>query len=138
MIKYKNIMKNSKGFAALQALKTEMEIKRNEEELCCHNEMNKRYQERMEKRGFRSPEEMIDYLISGKKIVDDTGQSFRFIDGDVGAVEFVYEVYDECVGPQGFGKKYKTLDDFEDFVYTLEKHRKYNGDKWLPVWIKDI
>lgn len=131
-------MKNSKGFAALQKLKTEMESKRKEEELYWHDEMNKHYQERMEKRGFRSPEEMIDYLISGKKIVDDTGQSFRFIDGDVGAVEFVYEVYDECAGPQGFGKKYKTLDDFEDFVYTLEKHRKYNGDKWLPVWIKDI
>ena len=49
----------------------------------------------------------------------------------------VYEVYDECAGPQGFGIKYKTLDDFEDFVYTLEKHRKYNGDKWLPVWLKD-
>lgn len=131
-------MKNSKGFAALQKLKTEMEIERKEEELHWHDEMNKRYQERMKKRGFRSPEEMIDYLISGKKIVDDTGQSFRFIDSDVGAVEFVYKVYDECAGPQGFGKKYKTLDDFEDFVYTLEKHRKYNGDKWLPVWIKDI
>ena len=130
-------MKNSNGFAALQALKTEMEIERKEEELYWHDEMNKRYQERMEKRGFRSPEEMIDYLMSGKKIVDDTGQSFKFIDGDVGAVEFVYEVYDECAGHQGFGRKYKTLDDFEDFVYTLEKHRKYNGDKWLPVWIKD-
>lgn len=129
-------MKSSKGFAALQKLKTEMESKRKEDELHWHDEMNRRYQERMEKRGFRSPEEMIDYLMSGKKIVDDTGQSFKFIDGDVGAVEFVYEVYDECAGPQGFGKKYKTLDDFEDFVYTLEKHRKYNGDKWLPVWLK--
>ena len=128
-------MKNLKGFATLQALKTEMESKRKEEELHCHDEMNKHYQERMEHRGFRSPEEMIDYLISGKKIVDDTGQSFQFIDG---AIEFIYEVYDECAGPQGFWRKYKTLDDFEDFVYTLEKHREYNGDKWLPVWIKDI
>ena len=131
-------MKNSNGFAALQALKTKMEIERKEEELHWHDEMNKRYQERMEKRGFRSPEEMIDYLMSGKKIVDDTGQSFQFIDGNVGAIEFVYEVYDECAGPQGFWRKYKTLDWFKDFVYTLEKHRKYNGDKWLPVWIKDI
>ena len=130
-------MKSSKGFAALQKLKTEMEIERKEEELYWHDEMNKRHQEIMEKRGFRSPEEMIDYLMSGKKIVDDTGQSFRFIDGDVGAVEFIYEVYDECAGPQGFGKKYKTLDDFEDFAYTLENHRKYNGDKWLPVWLKE-
>ena len=130
-------MKNSKGFAVLQTLKNEMEIERKEEELHWHDEMNKRYQERMEKRGFLSPEEMIDYIMSGKKIVDDTGQSFQFIDGDVGAVEFVYEVYDECAGPQGFGRKYKTLDDFEDFVYTLEKHRKYNGDKRLPIWLKD-
>ena len=126
-------MKSSKGFAALQKLKTEMEIERKEEELHWHNEMNKRYQERMEKRGFRSPEEMIDYLMSGKKIVDASGQSLQFVDG---AVEFIYEVYDECAGPQGFGKKYETLDEFKDFVYTLEKHREYNGDKWLPNWLK--
>ena len=126
-------MKNSKGFAVLQTLKNEMEIKRKEEELRWHDEMNKLYQERMEKRGFRSPEEMIDYLMSGKKIVDAAGQSFQFVDG---VVEFIYEVYDECAGPQGFGKKYETLDKFKDFVYTLEKHREYNGDKWLPNWLK--
>ena len=38
-------MKSSKGFAALQKLKTEMEIERKEEELHWHDEMNKRYKD---------------------------------------------------------------------------------------------
>ena len=125
-------MKNSNGFAALQALKNEMEIERETAELRWNEEMNKRYQERMEKRGFRSPEEMIDYLMSGKKIVDRDGQSFQFVDG---AVEFVYEVYDECVGPQGFGKKYETLAQFKQFVYgVLDKNK---DGEWMPNWLKE-
>jgi len=125
-------MKNSNGFAALQALKNEMEIERESAELRWSEEMNRRYQERMEKRGFRSPEEMIDYLMLGKKIVDSIGQSFQFVDG---AVEFVYEVYDECAGPQGFGKKYETLAQFKKFVYgVLDKHK---DDGWMPNWLKE-
>ena len=53
-------------------------------------------------------------------------------------VEVNARICDECASPQGFCRKYKTLDEFKDFVYTLEKHREYNGDKWLPLWIKDI
>lgn len=125
-------MKNSNGFAALQALKNEMEIEREAAELRWSEEMNRRYEERMQKRGFRSPEEMIDYLISGKKIVDRDGQSFQFVDG---AVEFVYELYDECAGPQGFGKKYKTLSQFKKFVYgVLDKHK---DGEWMPNWLKE-
>lgn len=125
-------MKGTKGFAVLQALKNKMTIEREAAELRWTEEMNKRYQERMEKRGFHSPEEMIDYLMSGKKIVDRDGQSFQLIDG---AVEFVYEVYDECAGPQGFGKKYKTLAQFKNFVYeVLNKHK---DGEWMPNWLKE-
>ena len=128
-------MKSSKGFAALQALKNEMTIEREAAELRWNAEMNRRYQERMEKRGFRSPEEMIDYLVNGGRITDREGQYFRF---ENGMVEVIYEIYDECAGPQGFGRKYETLDEFKDFVYNvLVKHREYNGDKWLPTWVKD-
>lgn len=125
-------MKNSNGFAALQALKNEMEIEREAAELRWSEEMNRRYEERMQKRGFRSPEEMIDYLMSGKKIVDRTGQSFQFVDG---AVEFIYEVYDECAGPQGYGKKYETLAQFKQFVYgVLDKNK---DGEWMPNWLKE-
>lgn len=125
-------MKNSNGFAALRALKNEMEIEREAAELRWTEEMNRRYQERMEKRGFRSPDEMIDYLMSGKKIVDSMGQSFQFVDG---VVEFIYEVYDESVGPQGFGKKYETLAQFKQFVYgVLDKHK---DGEWMPNWLKE-
>lgn len=125
-------MKNSNGFAALQALKNEMTIEREVEELRWNEEMNRRHQERMEKRGFRSPEEMIDYLMSGKKIVDRTGQSFQFVDG---AVEFIYEVYDEFDGHQGFGKKYETLAQFKQFVYGVLDKNKYG--EWMPNWLKE-
>ena len=125
-------MKNSNGFDALQALKNEMTIEREAAELRWNAEMNRRYQERMEKRGFRAPEEMIDYLMSGNKIVDRTGQSFQFVNG---AVEFVYEVYDECAGPQGFGKKYETLAQFKQFVYgVLDKNK---DGEWMPNWLKE-
>lgn len=125
-------MKSSKGFAALQALKNEMVIEREAEELRWSEEMNRRYEERMQKRGFRSPEEMIDYLMSGKKIVDRTGQSFQFVDG---AVEFIYEIYDEGAGPQGFVKKYETLAQFKKFVYgTLNENK---DGEWMPIWVKE-
>ena len=128
-------MKSSKGFAALESLKNEMDEQRRAEEKAWLDEMQKRKNALMEKAGFETPEEMIDYLMSGKKIVDREGQSFRLVDG---MVEVIYEIYDECAGPQGFGRKYETLDEFKDFVYNvLVKHREYNGDKWLPTWVKD-
>jgi hypothetical protein len=60
-------MKNSKGFESLQSLKTEMENQRKAEEKYWHDEMQKRRNALMEKIGFTTPEEMIDYLMSGKK-----------------------------------------------------------------------
>ena len=125
-------MKGSKGFAALEALKNEMEIQHKDDELRRHNEMVKRHNELMQKRGFHTPKEMIDYLMSGKKIVDRTGQSFQFVDG---AVEFIYEIFDDAAGPLGFGKKYKTLAQFKKFVYcVLDKNK---DDEWMPTWVKD-
>jgi hypothetical protein len=125
-------MKGSKGFAALEALKNEYDIQRKAEELRWHEEMVKRHDELMQKRGFHNPEEMIDYLMSGKKIVDRMGQSFQFVDG---AVEFIYEIYDEGAGPQGFGKKYQTLAQFKKFVYgTLNENK---DGEWMPIWVKE-
>jgi hypothetical protein len=125
-------MKGSKGFVALEVLKNEMDNQRKAEELRWHEEMTKRHDELMQKRGFHTPEEMIDYLMSGKKIVDRTGQSFQFVDG---AVEFIYEIYDECAGHQGFGKQYQTLAQFKNFVYgTLNENK---DGEWLPIWVKD-
>lgn len=125
-------MKDSKGFAALEALKNEFEIQREAEELRWHEEMVKRHDELMQKRGFHTPEEMIDYLMSGKKIVDRMGQSFQFVDR---AVEFIYEIYDEGAGPQGFGKKYQTLAQFKKFVYgTLNENK---DGEWMPIWVKE-
>jgi len=124
-------MKNSNGFKALQTLKEQYQIER-------ENHVKEAWERRnklMEKIGFVTPEEMIDYLIKGGRITDREGQYFRF---ENGMVEMIYEIYDEGAGPQGFGKKYESIDEFKDFVYNiLVKHREYTGDKWLPTWVKD-
>ena len=128
-------MKNSKGFESLQSLKTEMDNQRKAEEKYWHDEMQKRRNSLMERIGFTTPEEMIDYLMSGKKIVDRQGQSFQLIDG---AVEMIYEIYDECAGPMGYGKKIQTIASFKKFVYgVLAKHKEIDDDKWLPIWVKE-
>jgi hypothetical protein len=128
-------MKSSNGFAALEALKNEMETQRRIEHENRVKEAWERRNKLMEKVGFVTPEEMIDYIMRGGRITDREGQYFRLVDG---MVEMIYEIYDEGAGPLGFGKKYKTLDEFKDFVYNiLVKHREYNGDKWLPTWVKD-
>lgn len=89
----------------------------------------------MEKIGFVTPEEMIEYLMSGKRIIDGQGQSFQLVDG---AVESIYEIYDGCKGQCGFGKDYQTLSQFKEFVYDkLVPIKEYTGDKWLPTWVKD-
>lgn len=125
-------MKHSNGFAALEALKNEMDNQRRIEQENYSNEMRERRNRLMKKIGFKTPEEMIEYLMRGKKIVDREGQSFQLVDG---AVEMVYEIYDECAGPQGYGKKYKTIADFKKFVYgVLDKNRT---DEWIPVWVKE-
>lgn len=128
-------MKNSNGFESLQSLKTEMDNQRKAEEKYWHDEMQKRRNSLMEKIGFTTPEEMIDYLMSGKKIVDRQGQSFQLVDG---AVEMIYEIYDECAGSMGYGKKTQTIASFKNFVYgVLAKHKEIDDDKWLPIWVKE-
>lgn len=124
-------MKNSKVFESLQSLKTEMDNQRKAEEKYWHERRNSL----MEKIGFTTPEEMIDYLMSGKKIVDRQGQSFQLVDG---AVEMIYEIYDECAGSMGYGKKIQTIASFKNFVYgVLAKHKEIDDDKWLPIWVKE-
>lgn len=128
-------MKKINGFAALQSLKNEMDNRDMIEKEKQVKEAWERRNKLMEKIGFVTPEEMIDYIMRGGRITDREGQYFRLVDG---MVEMIYEIYDEGAGPQGFGRKYKTLDEFKDFVYNvLVKHREYNGDKWLPTWVKD-
>ena len=128
-------MKKSNGFAALQSLKNEMHNRDMTEKEKRVKEAWKRRNKLMEKIGFVTPEDLIEYLMSGKRIIDRQGQSFQLVDG---AVEFIYEIYDECAGPCGFGKTYQTLAQFKKFVYgELVPIKEYTGDKWLPTWVKD-
>ena len=128
-------MKKSNGFAALQSLKNEMDNRDMIEKEKRVKEAWERRNKLMEKIGFTTPDELIEYLMSGKRITDRQGQSFQLVDG---AVEFIYEIYDECAGPCGFGKEYQTLAQFKKFVYgELAPFKEYTGDKWLPTWVKD-
>ena len=128
-------MKNTKGFTALQSLKNEMNNRDMIEKEKRVKDAWERRNKLMEKIGFVTPEEMIDYIMNGGRITDRQGQYFRF---ENGVVEVIYEIYDECAGPCGFGKKYETLAQFKKFVYgKLVPCKDYTGDKWLPTWVKD-
>lgn len=128
-------MKKSNGFAALRSLKNEMENQDMTEKEKHVKEAWERRNKLVEKIGFTTPEDLIEYLMSGKRIIDRQGQSFQLVDG---AVESIYEIYDECAGPCGFGKEYQTLAQFKKFVYgELVPIKEYTGDKWLPTWVKD-
>lgn len=128
-------MKKTNGFAALQSLKNEMDNRDMIEKEKHVKEAWERRNKLMEKVGFVTPEEMIDYLINGGRITDREGQYFRF---ENGMVEVIYEIYDEGAGPCGFGKTYQTLAQFKKFVYgELVPIKEYTGDKWLPTWVKD-
>ncbi len=128
-------MKGSKGFAALETLKNEMETQHIAEHKQHVKEARERRNSLMERVGFVTPEEMINYIMRGGRITDREGQYFHLVDG---MVEMIYEIYDEGAGPLGFGRKYKTLADFKKFVYgVLAKHKEQNDDKWMPTWVKD-
>ena len=128
-------MKSSKGFAALEAMKNEMEAQRIAEHKQHVKEAWERRNKLMEKIGFVTPEEMIDYIINGGRITDREGQYFRLVDG---MVEVIYEIYDEDTGHRGFDRKYESLAQFKKFVYgKLVPCKEYTGDKWLPTWVKD-
>ena len=110
-------VKYSKGSKTLADLKTQLE-KEHEQEVARHirNE-----EARMKKDGFfTNAQEMIDYILSGKRIVadDDPDEFFQLRDGKV---FHQYLAYNDIDMPIGYSSKYESIEEFKNWVARCEE-----------------
>ena len=110
-------VKYSKGSKTLADLKNQLEKER-EQEIASHvrNE-----EARMKKAGFfTNAQEMIDYILSGKRIVaaDDPDEFFQLRDGKV---FYKYFAYNDIDMPIGYYSKYESIEEFKNWVARCEE-----------------
>ena len=75
----------------------------------------------MKKAGFfTNAQEMIDYILSGKRIVaaDDPDEFFQLCDGKV---FHKYLAYNDIDMPIGYFSKYETIEEFKIWVAECEE-----------------
>ena len=110
-------VKYSKGSKTLADLKNQLEKEREEEVARLVRNENAR----MKKEGFfTKAQEMIDYILSGKRIVaaDDPNEFFQLRDGKV---FYKYLAYDDIDMPIGYSSKYETIEEFKNWVTKCEE-----------------
>ena len=112
-------VKYSKGSKTLADLKSQLE-KEYEQEVAnrARNE-----EDRMKKEGFfTNAQEMIDYILSGKRIVsdDDPNEFFQLRDGKV---FHKYLEYNDIDMPIGYFGKYESIEEFKNWVARCEKNQ---------------
>ena len=110
-------VKYSKGSKTLADLKIQLE-KEHEQEVACRirNE-----NARMKKDGlFTKAQEMIDWILSGKRIVaaDDSNEFFQLRDGKV---FHKYLAYNDIDMPIGYFGKYESIEEFKNWVARCEE-----------------
>ena len=112
-------VKYSKGSKTLADLKNQLE-KEYEQEVAnrARNE-----EARMKKEGFfTNAQEMIEYILSGKRIVadDDPNEFFQLRDGKV---FHKYLEYNDIDMPIGYFVKYESIEEFKNWVARCEKNQ---------------
>ena len=110
-------IKYSKGSKTLADLKTQLEKEREQEVARCVRNENAR----MKKDGFfTKAQEMIDWVLSGKRIVaaDDQNEFFQLHDGKV---FHKYLAYNDIDMPIGYSGKYETIEEFKNWVAKCEE-----------------
>lgn len=125
-------VKYSKGSKTLADLKNQLEKER-EEEIARHirNE-----ETRMKKAGFfTKAQEMIDYILSGKRIVaaDDPKEFFQLRDGKV---FHQYLAYNDIDMPIGYFSKYETIEEFKNWVAECEELQIKNHATFINHFFK--
>lgn len=110
-------VKYSKGSKTLADLKNQLEKEREQEIAQCIRNENAR----LKKEGFfTTAQEMIDYILGGKRIVaaDDPDEYFQLCDGKV---FHKYLAYNDIDMPLGYFGKYETIDEFKNWVAECEE-----------------
>ena len=112
-------VKYSKGSKTLADLKNQFE-KEYEQEVI-NRERNE--EARMKKEGFfTNAQEMVDYILSGKRIIadDDPNEFFQLRDGKV---FHKYLEYNDIDMPIGYFVKYESIEEFKNWVARCEKNQ---------------
>lgn len=96
--------------------------------------------EHLEKYHFKSAQEMIDYIYSGKVIVEEYNPIFsdkiKLMDnGRVGHLS-LWLSYDDCA-VEGVYWKTQTKESFEEWVNEISQE-DYLDNGYLPLWHKQI
>lgn len=125
-------VKYSKGSKTLADLKTQLE-KEHEQEVARYirNE-----ETRMKKDGFfTNAQEMIDYILSGKRIVaaDDPDEFFQLRDGKVFCQFLAYNDIDMSVG---YASKYESIEEFKNWVAGCEEIQIKNHETFINHFFK--
>lgn len=122
-------MLNAIGIEKLQSIKNEYDEIRALEE----KERRRIWQEEREKYGFRSAQELIDWVYSGKRISIHSTGDYMELEND--KIVHVFMDFDDCVGPLGWTKAYQSKECFENWVKTVLVESMYNG--YIDFWYKD-
>lgn len=110
-------IKYSKGSKTLADLKNQLEKEHEQEVARCVRNVNAR----MKKDGFfTKAQEMIDYILSGKRIVaaDDSNEFFQL---RYGKVFHQYLAYNDIDMSIGYSSKYETIEEFKNWVAKCEE-----------------
>ena len=102
------------------------------------DEMRDRRRKYKEKFGFKSANEFIEWILSGKKAISelDAVENITLV-GDW--IQFITEDYDDCDVPVGYSAKYKTIEEFKDWVYKIEDQIPYKQDFYMEcLWEKEF
>lgn len=102
------------------------------------DDMRNRRREHKEKFGFKSANEFIEWILSGKRAISesDAMENITLV-GDL--VQFTTEDYSDCDMPLGYSAKYMTIEEFKDWVYRIEAKIPYKQDFYMEfLWEKEF
>lgn len=125
-------VKYSKGSKTLVDLKNQLEKER-EQEFARRVQNEKAY---MKKAGFfTNAQEMIDYILSGNRIVaaDDPNEFFQLRDGKVFRQ---YLAYNDIDMPIGYSDRYETIEEFKNWVAGCEEMQIKNHATFINHFLK--
>ena len=125
-------VKYSKGSKTLADLKNQLETEYEQE--VANRARNE--DARMKKEGFfTNAQEMIDYILSGKRIVadDDQNEFFQLHDGKV---FHKYLEYNDIDMPIGYSSRYESIEEFKNWVARCEKNQIMEHKPFVNYFFK--
>ena len=123
--------KYAKNSNTLENLQAEMKAKEEKE-----RKRVKQYKiTRMKKEGyFQKAQELIDWILSGKRIVDDfEGGWMQLIDG---RIINHYLAYNDIDMPIGFDNKSMSIEKFKEWVGKCEEYQIKNHDVFVNEYFR--